>query len=48
MPLLPLAKLPKAQWKQPSKFSNLPWFRGRHPQGWRPFPFTRCCDKRSA
>lgn len=39
--LLPLLVQPqKARWKQPSKFSNLFLVRGRHPQGWRPFPFV--------
>jgi hypothetical protein len=35
MPLLPQRK------KLPSKFSNLLSVWGRHPQGWRPFPFVR-------
>jgi hypothetical protein len=48
MPLLPLAKLPKAQWKLPSKFSNLLECRGRHPQGWRPFPFRAHCGNAAA
>jgi hypothetical protein len=44
-PLPLLAKLLKARWKQPSKFFNLPGFRGRHSSEWRPFPFGQSLSR---
>jgi hypothetical protein len=40
--LLPVTPLPLQRKKQPSKFTNLLSVWGRHPQGWRPFPFRQC------
>lgn len=48
-PLLLLATPPLLRRKKlPSKFSNLLSVRGRHPQGWRPFPYARGCASTSA